>query len=136
MEDKPISRNFKKKPTKGTKNTKAQASTPRDKEKEKPSAAAIMKQIEEMHLDLEAKTEELRQLGQKVGINTDLYFKYITSISQDTTKAYAKARKKLTDYVEENAPKKALPKAKSVDKLSQERRGKMRGPRNRWIPVQ
>lgn len=109
--------------------------------KEESEAAAMLARIFEMQRDLKEKLDYIHEKGKQCHIDTDLFFKTsIGEISQfdilnlkEKQSALLKNLETPTDTKQQPAP---APIPQSADKLTKERKGKLRGARNKWIPLQ
>ncbi len=97
---------------------------------------SIFNKIAQLSRDLDFEINSLREKGAKININVEKFFSQNDRLSHDVVKDYGKAYKALNEYVNKHAPAKPAQLKPSADKLTSERKGKMRGARNRWIPVQ
>lgn len=108
----------------------------------------IMNRILEMGRDLEEKMSYIKEQGKHLHINTELFFNSsFSGISNEDLLAYKYSEKALLDHLQkdfavkpkENIPQKETDPTKTAaanEKMSKDRKNKLRGMRNKWIPLQ
>ena len=107
---------------------------------EEADAANMLQRMKEMKDDLNLKLDYLQNQAKQHHINIDLFIqshsgplvKEIEELKQKE-KALREFEKNKPEFKKQNVETKSV--AKSSDKLTQERKGKLRGVRNKWIPV-
>lgn len=117
---------------------KAAASKDKKSPPVRRSEAEVM--LEKMHMmkvDLDQKITDLRQLGKKKGIDVDQYFNLDKVSSPSEFKKILEFQEQLEAKVDKIIPPETLPKMieKPIDKLTKERKGKLRGAMRNWIPM-
>jgi len=98
--------------------------------------SSMLKRMQEMKRDLEEKMNALNDAGQRANVNVS-QLKNKSSLSAAQFEKYLQMEKELGKKIKEAIPPETCAKRipKGTDKLTQERKGKMRGARNKWIPI-
>lgn len=105
-------------------------------------AASMLARIFEMQRDLKAQLEYIHEQGKHCHIDVNAFFSSnMANISQTDILDYQIKEQALKRHLDQAANEQSPlaappPPSGSVDKMTKERKSKMRGARNKWIPLQ
>ena len=90
-----------------------------------------------MKKDLEDQLSDIYQKGKEKNLNAKLLVNNAKDLTSKQLEKMEEEEKKLIDKINAIIPPGAclIKNAKSKEKLTQERKGKLRGARNNWIPM-
>jgi len=97
----------------------------------------MLQKMQNMKLDLENQLTEIYRKGEESKINVSLLMKDAGSLTRQEIQKMEAQKKILEDEIDLVIPQESClkRKSKSKEKMTQERKGKLRGARNNWIPV-
>lgn len=104
---------------------------------EDPQISLMLEKMRVMKEDLENQLSSIYQKGKESKINVAILVDNIHILSPTDLAKVREQEKVLTDKIVAITPPESClrKKTKNKEKLTQERKGKMRGSRNQWIPV-
>lgn len=103
--------------------------------KNSTGALGMLKQILDMQRELQKKIDDLYENGRAHKIDVDAFFRQSTAISKEDIEKYKACEKALLEELKLISSPTPIKSSKTADKLTQERKGKTRGARNKWIPM-
>jgi len=97
----------------------------------------MLKKMQDMKTDLENQLASVYRKGRESKINVSYLVESVSSLTKQQLEKIEEQKKLLVDKINVAIPTETCIKknAKGKEKLTQERKGKMRGARNNWIPV-
>jgi uncharacterized protein YoxC len=110
------------------------ASTQKMIEAQFHEAAKMLEKMNKMGLDINQKFAYLYELSKRCNVDLENYFQ---SIYKRSYKEIEERKRILKEEIAKAIPPEACTRkaTKSTERLTQERRGKMRGARKKWIPI-
>ena len=111
--------------------------TPLPKGKLNPEIEMMLNRMRAMQKDLEDKLSHLYAKGEEYHIDVGKYFGDALHQSTEGIKRMQEKEREIRQKIVQTLPPESClrPRAKSKEKLTQERKGKMRAARRNWIPM-
>lgn len=117
--------------------TPAPQTKPKEQVNIDPEIKEMLQKMQDMSDDLENQLETFRQKGKNSKVNVSLLLENTGILSKQQYEEMQKKKDELIEKIAKAIPAKSClkKKQKSKEELTQERKGKLRGARNKWIPV-
>lgn len=102
-----------------------------------PELEVLLTRIKEMKEDLDQRLTTLFELGREKHIDVQSLFGNIYQLTLQQVEALAQHERRLAEKLKKAIPPESCIKRveKSKEKLTQERKGKFRGTRQKWLPM-
>lgn len=102
-----------------------------------PEVKGMLQKIQDMSNDLDNQLDSIYKKGKEAKINVSVLIENTGQLSDKQFEDMQAQKKTLMDKITKAVPPASClkKKQKSKEELTQERKGKMRGARNNWIPV-
>ena len=97
----------------------------------------MLNKMQEMGQDLQTRLEEIQTLGKEKHIDLDKYFGDTYRLTKQELEQIEERERIVREKVNAAFPPESCirPVGKSKEKLTKDRKGKMRGARQNWIPI-
>lgn len=117
--------------------SEAEKNTNKNKDLSDLKVEDMMQKMKDMKNDLQGQLTEIYQKGSASNINVDHLIENSGGLAIKNLDKLREQEKILSDQINVAIPAESCLKQnqKNKETLTQERKGKLRGPRNNWIPV-